>query len=154
MTAAYPAKPTNAFATQPTVRLAASRLAVRLLPAGMIVAAVAAVIAAWVTGTEWLTAAPLAAGVVAAGTATGLAFLALFAERPVLTWAFLVISGSVIRMAVAVGVALAVYTKLQPDISPYWSGVLAGLIAVLAVETGLTRRELAAVQTGSEFKGV
>lgn len=154
MTAAYPAKPTNAIATQPMIRLPVLRFAVRLLPTGVMVAAVAGVIAALVTGTEWLMAAVLAAGVVAAGTAAGLAFLALFGERPVLTWAFLAISGSVIRMAVGVGVALAAYTKLQPEISSYWSGVLAGLIAVLAVETGLTRRELAAVQTGSEFKGV
>lgn len=140
-----PAKPTVMTATSAStapVRFAVSRLAAALLATATGVSLVVGLMAGIVLGRIDLAGTALATGAVVAGTLSGLALLAASGPRPVFGWASLVLGASVVRMVVALALAVAAQLALQPDKGAFWSAFLGGALAVLVVETILSRAAL------------
>jgi hypothetical protein len=77
-----------------------------------------------------------------AGIFAGLVFLWPLGPRPVGAWGPIVVGASIIRMTVSLGAATAIYLAVHPERIFYWTVFLLASIAVLAVETTVTRQAL------------
>jgi hypothetical protein len=135
------------FRDQPRIRLPMWKLTACLLAAPKLVLYTALAVLVILGGDLWddrLKAEVWASVVLYTGVGAGLLFLWPLGARPVFAWGPLVITASLIRMAVSVGGAVAIYSAVHPERTFFWTVFLLASLAVLAVETAVIRRALRA----------
>jgi hypothetical protein len=110
--------------------------------AGVVACLVTAAASGMLLGVDWPPGGALALAAVIAGTLGGLSLLTSTRSRPAFSAATMVLAASMVRLGVGLTAAAVLYFTQRPEVAPFWSAFLLGMLAVLAMEVKLVRPSL------------